>query len=256
MSEKEFIKYTERGDCHWQEEFGSFRKFNLIQHSRFLSCIKEVPMSCEKILDWGCGDGALSKHIIPRSKEFVGVDTEMKGLEFFRKNIPVDDKQVRLIHIPYEQAYHINEADKTFDCIVCSDVIEHVSYPEKLVSEFRRLCTPNGKVIISTPYKITEEPNDPMHVHEFYPNELRNLLLEQFEDVEIKLYQKIAFASLYNLQFHYLRIGRFIFNLLFNVFGYNPFMKDQATKTKWDCFTLITAIASKPRQAANKSTEN
>ena len=46
-------------------------------------------------------------------------------------------------HLPYK--------DNFFDFIICSEVIEHVSRPDLVVSEFNRVLKKNGRVLITTP---------------------------------------------------------------------------------------------------------
>lgn len=82
-TEKPFTKYKERGPCHWLEEFGPLWKFNLMQHSRYLAVLQEIPSPVERICDWGCGDGALSRHLLGRGKFLLGVDIDPDGLTFF-----------------------------------------------------------------------------------------------------------------------------------------------------------------------------
>lgn len=52
--------------------------------------------------------------------------------------------------------------DGTFDTILLSDVLEHVSQPERVWSEAHRVLRPGGKIIGNTPflYPIHEEPHD------------------------------------------------------------------------------------------------
>ncbi len=41
--------------------------------------------------------------------------------------------------------------NNSFNCIICSEVIEHLPYPEKAVSEFHRVLADKGRLIITTP---------------------------------------------------------------------------------------------------------
>jgi len=44
-------------------------------------------------------------------------------------------------------------ADKTFDMVTCTEVLEHVLYPEKVIAEIHRVVKNDGYVLISVPYR-------------------------------------------------------------------------------------------------------
>ena len=47
---------------------------------------------------------------------------------------------------------YIPFADKTFDTIICTEVLEHVLYPSKVIEEIRRVLNEQGYVLLSVPY--------------------------------------------------------------------------------------------------------
>jgi SAM-dependent methyltransferase len=52
--------------------------------------------------------------------------------------------------------------DASYDTVVLTDVLEHMPYPDPLVSEIRRVLRPQGTVVIGVPfmYGIHEAPHD------------------------------------------------------------------------------------------------
>ena len=46
----------------------------------------------------------------------------------------------------------IPEPDESFDAILCSEVLEHVPDPIKVIDEFARLLKPGGKLILTAPF--------------------------------------------------------------------------------------------------------
>lgn len=46
----------------------------------------------------------------------------------------------------------IPELDKSFDAILCSEVLEHVPSPEAVLLEFSRLLKPGGQLILTAPF--------------------------------------------------------------------------------------------------------
>lgn len=47
--------------------------------------------------------------------------------------------------------WEIPAANESFDCILCTEVFEHIPYPNETIREFYRLLAPNGKLILTVP---------------------------------------------------------------------------------------------------------
>lgn len=63
--------------------------------------------------------------------------------------------------------------DRTFDLVLCADVIEHLVDPDRCLAFMRRLVAPHGLLLISTPERESLRGKDcthcphPMHVREW-----------------------------------------------------------------------------------------
>ena len=72
-----------------------------------------------------------------------------------------------------DQTCDLNETlpfpDKTFDTILLSDVLEHISEPVKLWHEMERILRPGGALVLNVPffYKLHEIPHDYFRYTEF-----------------------------------------------------------------------------------------
>ena len=55
--------------------------------------------------------------------------------------------------------------DSSYNCILCTGLLEHVPFPQKLIDNFHRILKPKGKLIIaaSCVFSIHEGPNDYFH---------------------------------------------------------------------------------------------
>jgi len=97
-----------------------------------------------KILDIGCGDGYLLKELkkqLPKSI-FNGVDvygTKVNGIILKTADITKG--------LPYR--------DKSFDCIIMGEIIEHVPDPDFVLRDVRRILNMDGILIISTPNLVS-----------------------------------------------------------------------------------------------------
>jgi ubiquinone/menaquinone biosynthesis C-methylase UbiE len=91
-----------------------------------------------RVLDIGCG----SSVIIQSLNNAVGMDVSMGKLRFLRG---------RGIELVRGSAFALPFRDATFDCVISSQVIEHIAYDEVLFREMVRVLRPRGGLIIGTP---------------------------------------------------------------------------------------------------------
>jgi SAM-dependent methyltransferase len=103
-----------------------------------------IPDDCRAIVEIGCGEAPLGAAIKARQKSrVVGIELDPDAAAVARKRIDsVYCGDVR--HI-------LSILDERFDCIVASEIIEHVDDPWSLLAEVRRIATPRGRLVISIP---------------------------------------------------------------------------------------------------------
>jgi len=107
--------------------------------SRLYWALKEIRNSKGKLLDVGCGGGdfleALSLYR-PKCKLF-GIDLSKKAIDFAKKkDIKAEFMVADAQKLPFK--------DKSFDIVVCFDLLEHVKKPEKVLSEVNRVLRKGG----------------------------------------------------------------------------------------------------------------
>lgn len=108
------------------------------RHQIIIRWAKEFLTQNEIILDIGCG----SSQILVDLNNVVGLDIRQNKLRFMRQ---FDKALVNgtIFALPF--------GDDTFDCVICSQVIEHIPYDEILFKEFQRVLRPGGTLILGTP---------------------------------------------------------------------------------------------------------
>ena len=91
-----------------------------------------------RVLDAGCG----SSMIIQSLNNAIGMDINIAKLRFLRR-----------IGIPLlcGSSFDLPFKDQSFDCVISSQVIEHVPFDDKLFAELWRVLEPGGRLIIGTP---------------------------------------------------------------------------------------------------------
>ena len=112
--------------------------------------IYKIPKN-QKILDAGCGTQKYKKfcnHLVYKSQDFKKFENDLK---------PSIDMKNKLRNFSYPKIdykgdiWDINEKDNSFDAILCTEVFEHIQYPEKTLREFYRLLKKGGVLILTTP---------------------------------------------------------------------------------------------------------
>jgi len=250
-----FNKYLIKGsDYHYQEirEINIY-KFNAYLYARYLLIVEEIAKSIKedfakhneiKILDVGCGDGVL---IYLLRRELKSKNIKYYGIDMAREALKIaENKNPRDCSFNLASAYQIPFEDKFFDIIVSSDTIEHLNYPDKMLSEIKRVGRNDAKIIISTPIRYTENPIDSMHAHEFFPNELCELMQKYFKKAELQTSHKLFFQILYLKTFSIWKFNLPIFQYLFNtinlLFGYNPFYSKVIKSSDYPSYMTVVAV--------------
>lgn len=114
------------------------QKLHIITNS--LALYKKPP---EKILDVGSSSGWLLFEISKRfpSSKCFGIDVYQKAITYGKQLY----KNLSLIHA---DAHKIPFPNETFDVVICTEVLEHVVNPEKVLKEIRRVLRSNGIAVI------------------------------------------------------------------------------------------------------------
>lgn len=169
-----FAKYAEHGAYHWREVGRGLLSHNAFTAERYRTVIDRAEFSAgERVLDYGCGDGALLGVIGKRCRrlalELHGFDPNALAVRLATHALH-EHEVTATIH-----ASLASVADEFFDAIVCTEVIEHANAPETLLCDIARLLKPGGRLVMTTPIRQTEFPADPNHVREWFPEEFSEL---------------------------------------------------------------------------------
>lgn len=148
----------------------------------------------KKVLDIGCRDGVLTKHF-SSGNDVLGVDIDNDALVKASKDLGMRTKFVDL-NGDWDEL-----SSEYFDVIVAGEILEHLYFPEKIISQvINRLKKDKNSIFIgSVPnafslknrlrYLMASKKftplSDPTHINHFSYNELLGLLKKYFDNVEI-----------------------------------------------------------------------
>lgn len=101
-----------------------------------------LPYIQGKVLDYGCGVGALSE--MCKRYSYLGVDIDKESIYVARKTYPLFRFATDIIAI------------EKFDTIIALAVIEHASEPVDLLKKFKLMLKPEGRIVLTTPHPSVE----------------------------------------------------------------------------------------------------
>lgn len=104
-------------------------------------------LQVKRVLDLGCGNGALCHSLSRQGYDCTGCDADKAGVEIAQKRSP----DVNFMHLGvYDDPALLGNSD--FDVVVSAEVIEHLYYPRSLAKFARSVLKDDGYLIVTTPY--------------------------------------------------------------------------------------------------------
>lgn len=187
------------------------KTFEIPYYNATLSMAKKNRSRAGFALDVGCGKNPYFFHNCINN--YIGMDININTLRKVSRDLP----DTRLIcasgsYAPFR--------DGIFDLVICTEVLEHLGNPEKMVSEISRALTKGGAAVISIPSlslpqiillwiaykakKISKKPyQSPDHVREYArfkvtPHfEKTSNLFKLFRQERLEVLDVITVQSLY-----------------------------------------------------------
>ena len=104
-------------------------------------------VSARRVLDLGCGNGALCGSLAEAGFNVTGYDPSEEGIEFARRTYP--QCQFSLFGV-YDDPATLSGAH--FDVVVSTEVVEHLFLPRALPRFAAQVLQPGGHLVLSTPY--------------------------------------------------------------------------------------------------------
>jgi ubiquinone/menaquinone biosynthesis C-methylase UbiE len=145
---KEVMEELAGDDLH-EEFYKSANPLVAYLHNRRIGIVRELIQAYKvrSILEVGSGDGYILKAIEDLNVSLTGIEISETRIERARALVPsAEIIQGDAREMPFES--------KSFDLVVCSEVLEHVPDPELAIEEIRRVLRPGGFAIITVPNEV------------------------------------------------------------------------------------------------------
>ena len=162
------------------EEYESAATIHEIQRLH-QTIIAEVPKKTTSILDVGCGNAWVAQHFCPKGVLVCSFDIALANTQKALKKYPFANHFAVV-----GDAFNLPFKPNSFDCIIASEIIEHVPSPEQFIASLLGVLKPSGSLIITTPYNeklnysLCIHCNRPTpqhaHIHSFTKAKLSNFI--------------------------------------------------------------------------------
>ena len=145
--------------AEWWDPNGKFRPLHKLGPARLAFVRQEIvrhfpqakgglrPFSGLTVLDIGCGGGLVSEPVSRLGATVTGIDPAAENIEAARRHA-----EGQGLTIDYRSALveDLVAEGRTFDCVLCLEVVEHVPDVAAFLAMCAKLVRPGGLMILST----------------------------------------------------------------------------------------------------------
>lgn len=123
--------------------------FERVFHQSRLAFWMSADFVGKRVLDVGCNTGILLMPLLERGIDAIGVDISEQDVAKAKENLKA--KGFSASRVRRTDANKLPFNNESFDRVMLSDILEHVSRPELVVREALRVVKVRGVVIASVP---------------------------------------------------------------------------------------------------------
>src|SRR6185437_507324 len=132
----------------YQQKYGSFVSLGGIARFKnqlfFRACVQAVaPSRSDRILEIGCNDGVLLRHLADHAGDVRGIDVNEDMVA------TLDDERIQAM-----SATDLRFADERFDKVCAFEVLEHIEDLSSVFREVHRVLKVGGAFVLSFPFEI------------------------------------------------------------------------------------------------------
>lgn len=159
----------------------------------------------KKLLDIGCGAGRNSILAAIRGYEVTGIDQEKNVIDLARDRARQYGMENNCKFITNDLFETQKIKQNFFDVVICSEVIEHIDDPGKIVQVSYNSLKAGGLAVFTTPHSLKQ-----WTVLDDYGDHKKRFEIDEI----IKYFSKFNIISIFTVGFPFLRIIFKVYNLL------------------------------------------
>jgi 2-polyprenyl-6-hydroxyphenyl methylase / 3-demethylubiquinone-9 3-methyltransferase len=145
--------------AEWWDPNGKFRPLHKLGPARLAFIRQEIvrhfarassglrPFEGLTVIDIGCGGGLVSEPVARLGATVTGIDPAAENIEAARRHAA---DQSLMIDYRAELVEDLVAEGRTFDCVLCLEVVEHVPNVAAFLATCSKLVRPGGLMILST----------------------------------------------------------------------------------------------------------
>ncbi|CAL1518094.1 class I SAM-dependent methyltransferase [Chitinophaga sp. MM2321] len=132
---------TQSAITYEYERIADIKRLNFITDS----LQKEIPAN-GTVLDVGCGNGVISRHLGQFGYVVLGIDISQKTIDVARSKNTLPNVKFEAI-----SAEQLTASGQTYDAVICSEVLEHLHHPEVLLRTIYASLKDGGTLVVTVP---------------------------------------------------------------------------------------------------------
>ena len=212
-----------------------------------IKALKEKLPEGAEVLDVGCGNGVIARSLGEQGFKVKGIDVSEKTIEKARSLNKLPNVKFEVI-----SAEKLSANGHIYHAVICSEVLEHLNDPGKLLKVLHQLLhrdgilivtVPNGKgpreVFVTKPVLAMQKKNNRMwrfvkKVKSLFGYKGTTAQTDADDLTHIQFFTKPTLEELANAtKFRIIRFGKT--NFIEDVFPFSFFTKRIKILQKWDC---------------------
>jgi len=135
------------------------------------------------VVDVGCGDGGAILFCAERGAEVIAIDIDADVIAGIKSRLANSSAKAYSTHISDSNPLPLPDAIATR--VICSEVLEHVDDPDKVLAELVRIGKPGARYLLTVPDPLHEAMQKQVAPDTYFskPNHIRVIERQQFADM-------------------------------------------------------------------------
>jgi ubiquinone/menaquinone biosynthesis C-methylase UbiE len=152
-----------------------------VVYQRHLIAYKEAAKIISgTVLEIGSGEGYGIMELAPIADKYIALDKYKSQIS----DELIGENDITFIQTEVPPLKGIE--DSSVDFVVTFQVIEHIQNDELFLKEIKRVLTPGGELIMTTPNIKMSLTRNPWHIREYSPEQMENIVKSIFSNFEMK----------------------------------------------------------------------